>query len=758
MPRSILHVGAICLTLLATLMFSPSLAHAQAAVNTPRPTLTVKACHICDEGLPLESTPPRALPVVHLWFFYDSYCVSCVRTLNGILPQILSKYAAGQVEAHAWDMAQKGHELRRALEEQYGRVAQEIPVVFIGDYLLAGDREIQEKLGSLIDQYLAQGGVALPQVRQFSTPAPIVPTPVVLSGPTPAPERAKPVTVYFFWGDGCPHCAAEKPFLENLTRRYPNVEVRAFEVWNSPQNRDLFVKVAAAFGVEPRAVPTTFLGDRHWVGYSDQIGREIEAAVKACIASGCRDAGQGIVPGAAPVATPTSAPSATPTPRPVARAVLFWMDGCPHCHEVIDQVLPPLQQKYGDQLNVHLIEVKSQQDIDQLYQLGAALNIPKQNVGVPFLVIGNKALVGSFEISTELPGLIEKHLAAGGVDYPNLPGLAELLSTAAPRPATVQPQVAATATPTPSAPAQPKAPAPEKHLLDLPIFGLVDLDQYSLAFSTVLIGLLDGFNPCSLWVLSLLLALVVNTGSRKKTLLVGLTFLGVAAALYGVIILGLFSVFAFVGYELWIRIAVALIALAFALINIKDYFWLKEGVSLTISDKYKPKLYRDMRGLLSPDKSTLALIGATAAMALGITLVEMPCTAGLPILWTKLIAANNVGIVAFALLLGLYLLMYLADELVVFTTVVVTLRASRLEEKQGRILKLVGGVVMLTLAAVLLVDPKLMDSVRDSALVFGAAIALSLLVLVVHRKVLPHLGIVIGTEALGEKDTVKQSK
>jgi thiol-disulfide isomerase/thioredoxin len=690
------------------------------------------------------------------------------------------------------------------------------------------------------------------------------------------------VIVYFFWGEGCPHCADEKPFLERLKQQYP-VEVRAYEVWYVPENQDIFIKMAAAHGFEPGGVPTTFIGERHWVGYSDQIGREIEAAVKACLASACRDAGQGIVPGQAPVAPPTSAPSATPTPRPVARAVLFWMDGCPHCHEVIDQVLPPLQQKYGDQLNVHLIEVKSQQDIDQLYQLGAALNIPKQDVGVPFLVIGDKALVGSAQIpaelpslieqylaqggvdwpqglapqplltatppaapvggtsgavvqailfttrdchscqleaeaalapmrekygaqfkvrtidvvtaadveylyriaegygiaredvdlplliigervlikehmAVELPALIERYLAAGGVDYPNLPGLAELLSTVPPRPATVQPQVAATAAPTPAAPAQPQAPAPEKHLLDLPIFGLVDLDQYSLAFSTVLIGLLDGFNPCSLWVLSLLLALVVNTGSRKKTLLVGLTFLGVAAALYGVIILGLFSVFAFVGYELWIRIAVALIALAFALINIKDYFWFKEGVSLTISDKYKPKLYRDMRGLLSPDKSTLALIGATAAMALGITLVEMPCTAGLPILWTKLIAANNVGIVAFALLLGLYLLMYLADELVVFTTVVVTLRASRLEEKQGRILKLVGGVVMLTLAAVLLVDPKLMDSVRDSALVFGAAIALSLLVLVVHRKVLPRLGIVIGTEALGEKDTVKQSK
>src|SRR4030042_2071780 len=154
-----------------------------------------------------------------------------------------------------------------------------------------------------------------------------VPVLAATSTPTPPTPIALPVTVYFFWGDGCPHCAAEKPFLENLTRRYPNVEVREFEVWNSPENRDLFYKVAASLGFEPRAVPT---------------------------------------------------------PEPVVRAVLFWMDGCPHCHEVINNVLPPLQQKYGDKLNIHLIEVKSQQDVDQLYQLAAALKVPKQNAGGAF--------------------------------------------------------------------------------------------------------------------------------------------------------------------------------------------------------------------------------------------------------------------------------------------------------------------------------------------------------------------------------------
>jgi thiol-disulfide isomerase/thioredoxin len=93
----------------------------------------------------------------------------------------------------------------------------------------------------------------------------------------------------------------------------------------------------------------------------------------------------------------------TPTPfvavappgpeKPIVHAVMFWMDGCSHCHEVIEQVLPPLQQKYGAQFDLQLIEVVTADDIDRLYQVGAAYGLAKEQVGVPFLIIGDRALV-----------------------------------------------------------------------------------------------------------------------------------------------------------------------------------------------------------------------------------------------------------------------------------------------------------------------------------------------------------------------------
>lgn len=130
--------------------------------------------------------------------------------------------------------------------------------------------------------------------------------------------------------------------------------------------------------------------------------------------------------------TVSSAQAQTSNELPVVRAVLFWMDSCGHCHYVLEEVLPPLQSQYQEQLEILLIEVRSIEEFDRLIQVAAAYGIPKEAVGVPFLVIGDRVLVGSAQIPAELPGLVESYLAAGGVDYPDLPILADLLPSAAP--------------------------------------------------------------------------------------------------------------------------------------------------------------------------------------------------------------------------------------------------------------------------------------------------------------------------------------
>jgi uncharacterized membrane protein len=115
---------------------------------------------------------------------------------------------------------------------------------------------------------------------------------------------------------------------------------------------------------------------------------------------------------------------------PVVRAIMFWMETCGHCHYILEDVLPPLQEQYGEQFQILLVELVTTTEVDLLYQVAEEYGIPLEQVGVPFLVIGDKVLSGSVQIPTELPGLIEGHLAAGGLDYPDTPAVQATVSNA----------------------------------------------------------------------------------------------------------------------------------------------------------------------------------------------------------------------------------------------------------------------------------------------------------------------------------------
>lgn len=104
---------------------------------------------------------------------------------------------------------------------------------------------------------------------------------------TRLPEPGNTTTVYFFWGDGCPHCAKEKPFLEELDRKHEDLEVKMYEVYNSKENQVLYQNTAEKYGTSARGVPGTFIGNEHWVGYSKSIGNEMEDKIEQCLEDGC---------------------------------------------------------------------------------------------------------------------------------------------------------------------------------------------------------------------------------------------------------------------------------------------------------------------------------------------------------------------------------------------------------------------------------------------------------------------------------------
>lgn len=385
-----------------------------------------------------------------------------------------------------------------------------------------------------------------------------------------AGEPSRRVDLVVFYGEGCPYCAAELEFLDELERREPSLHVVPYEVWHSDANRAVFRGYAADLGFEASSVPTTILGDRVWIGFDPTIASQIEHAVAAAAQPG----------------------STSP----------------------------------------------------------------------------------------------------------------------------------------------PAAPGEDGVVVDLPFLGPVDVGDRSMVVATLAIGFIDGVNPCSLWVLAMLLAIVLHAGSRARVSLVGGVFLTVTALLYGLYIAGSYSALSYIGAAPWIRLAVALIVGVLGVLQLRDALRPRHGPSLGIARERRPGLYRRMRALAVSDRGLASVVGATAALAVGVSLLETPCTAGLPVLWTGMVAEREIGAAGAALLFALYLSVFLLDELLLFGAVVVTMRATRLQERHGRELKLLSGTVMVTLAGVLVVQPALLESVGGAFFVFAAiVIVVAAAIAVCHR-------------------------
>jgi len=447
---------------------------------------------------------------------------------------------------------------------------------------------------------------------------------------------------------------------------------------------------------------------------------------------------------------PPNARSLAQTPEPDDYPVhiyVFWGEGCPHCAKA-RPYFEGLAQKYP-QIIYHAYEIYHDSAGQELFTDMAAAN-GFEISGVPTTLVGQYLMVGySEEYNAQIEETVVYCIQNGCLNAG-----AGLIESSSP----IQQNSQETATPAPTPPAilAQNQPAPgeelaQPHLLNLPVIGPVDLQQHSLTLSTALIALVDGFNPCSLWVLSMLMALVLHTGSRKKVLLIGLIFLTVTAGIYALFIAGLFSVLRLISFMGWVQVLVAGVAFIFGIVNVKDYFWYKTGVSFTISDKQKPGIFQNIRRIIASSDSIWGLVGATILMAVGVSIIEFSCTAGFPVLWTNLLVAQDVSKSSFVALLLLYLLIYQVDELVIFGSMVITLKASRLEERHGRVLKLFGGALMLALAAVMLIDPNLMNDLGVSTAIFITAFSAAGVILIVHRSILPQLGIWIGSEAQKKK-------
>ncbi len=394
----------------------------------------------------------------------------------------------------------------------------------------------------------------------------------------------------------------------------------------------------------------------------------------------------------------------------------FWGRGCPHC-EKEKSFLSELQRA-NPSLNIRDYEVwYDKKNAALLSSLLTARGMRAS--GVPITFVDQEVFTGfSRQSQAGIAGLIEACRTRTCIDP------AEVLMKDAGKGAT------ALAGPG-SQTKNPKGDA--GGFGGLPLAGSLDARTTSLPLLTLMIAGMDSFNPCAFFVLLTLLGLLVHAQSRNKMLLVGGVFVFFSGLIYFLFMAAWLNLFLIMGHVAIITTIAGLASILIAAINIKDFFLFKQGVSLLIPDSAKPKLFDRMRRLLRSSSLFSILIGATA-LAVVANSYELLCTAGFPMVYTRILTLHALSPATYYLYLLFYNIVYVVPLFLIVLVFTLTLGNKKLSEWQGRFLKLISGAMMLGLGGVLLVNPALLSSLVVSIALLAGALGVSVVLAMVTRR------------------------
>jgi thiol-disulfide isomerase/thioredoxin len=376
------------------------------------------------------------------------------------------------------------------------------------------------------------------------------------------------VNVYLFWGEGCPHCLAEKEFLYDLAADDPSIVIHDYEVYNDPNASKMFSEAAEKLDISVNGVPFLVIGDQYLVGY------------------------------------PTRDEDAAPYKIKIRSMI----------------------QKYREEGCSDLFDQENARNSSESVESGDE---------------------GDCSKSDDSDGVI------------------------------------------------------------LPKVGNIDMEKLSLPALTVVLGFLDGFNPCAMWVLLFLISLLIGMEDRKKMWILGVAFIVASAFVYFLFMVAWLNLFQFVGFILWVRVLISGIALVGGYASLKKFFS-KDPSGCDVEDSEKKQKVFDKLGKITTNKSFfLALIGIIG-LAFAVNLVELVCSAGLPAVYTQVLALNEMSGANYYFYILLYILFFMLDDLFVFFIAMTTLRLTGVTTKYVRYTRLIGGILMIAIGFLLLFKPDLL--------------------------------------------------
>lgn len=367
---------------------------------------------------------------------------------------------------------------------------------------------------------------------------------------------------------------------------------------------------------------------------------------------------------------------------------LFHGDGCPHCAKE-REYLKEIEKEYDD-VNIHLYEVWYDTDNQELMakvkkELNSSTNY------VPLTIIGDKYTVG-FNDNTKLmiKNNIEKCLKEDCEDV-----VGNVLAGKTANETTIKKEV--------------KEPKKDKDdsIKDLPILGKVDVKKVSLPIIAAVIGLVDGFNPCAMWVLVFLISMLLGTKDRKKMWILGLTFLFTSAFIYLLFMVAWLNVAIKMNTVIWLRITIAIIAIIAAFINLKSFYKsLKKDTGCEVVDSKKRKNIIEKIKKFTLEKSLILGLLGVMTLAVSVNFIELACSAGLPLLFTQILALNNLSKLSYMIYILIYIFFFLMDDIIVFVIAMFTLKITGISNKYSKYSHLIGGIIMLLIGLLMIIKPE----------------------------------------------------
>ncbi|MFH1427167.1 MAG: hypothetical protein ABIG60_01395 [Patescibacteria group bacterium] len=377
----------------------------------------------------------------------------------------------------------------------------------------------------------------------------------------------------------------------------------------------------------------------------------------------------------------------------------FYGDGCPHCAK--EEIFLAKLEEENDNLKIFRYEVwHNQTNVQLLKKIGKKLNLDV--AGVPILIIGDEPVIGYYSDSTtgeKIKSIINEHTLKGCTDIVGpiinntdnqcIHGCdinddncihqcgceADLVSS---------------------------SELPES--ITVPVFGELKVKNLSLPIFTIIIAAVDGFNPCAMWVLLFLISLLLGMKDRKRMWILGSAFVVASGAVYFLFLSAWLSLFLFLGFVFWLRLIIGLVALLSGGYSLRDFWRNREGTCKVTKDEKRKKIFARLKNI-TQEKSFWLALGGIILLAAAVNLVELVCSAGLPAVYTQVLALSNLARWQYYLYLFLYIIIFMLDDLFVFIIAMATLQMKAISSRYTRWSGLVGGIIMVIIGLLLLLKP-----------------------------------------------------